>query len=90
MGSTNMIYHMCEEQQGSKVEAGWDISVFWQGGILHALTTLGKTSADSDSIEISTNRFQIWTEDFKSDDLSQNLGFQLNHGLHDSRFSEGA
>ena len=66
---------MSEELWGSKVVTGWDFSVFWQEGILHAPTMLGKTSADGDSVEISTNRYQISTGDFKSDDLRQNSAF---------------
>ena len=70
--------------------AVWNISVFCQEGILQALTTLGKTSADDHSIEISKNRDQIWKVDFKSDDLRQNSAFYLDHGPNGSRFSEGA
>ena len=61
MFSTIMICQVCEEQWGIKVQTDWDISVVWQEVILHAPTTLGKTSADSYLIEILTNRFQIWT-----------------------------
>ena len=75
MVSTIMICQVCEEQWGIKVPAVWNISVFCQEGILQALTTLGKTSADDHSIEISKNRDQIWKVDFKSDDSRQNLAF---------------
>ena len=35
----------------------------------HGLTTLRKTFATHHSIEISTNRDQIWKEDLKPDNL---------------------